>query len=50
MTTTQRDRAIKKVQIAMDKLIDLQDMGFGGDETERALDILRSLLSKFQSA
>jgi hypothetical protein len=31
MTKYQRERAIKKLEIAIDKLIDLQDMGWGDD-------------------
>lgn len=31
MTKYQRERAIKKLEIAIDKLIDIQDMGFADD-------------------
>lgn len=40
MTNTERDRAIKKVEIAIDKMIDLQDMGFGNDNIGRILERL----------
>lgn len=52
MKTTQRerDRAQKKVEIAIDKVIDLVDMGFGGNDTERILEALRRLESKVQEA
>lgn len=41
-----KDKAIKKVEIAIDKIIDLQDnyrKGFIPDKTERILDLLREL-------
>ncbi|MBL4656242.1 MAG: hypothetical protein JKY33_10520 [Bacteroidia bacterium] len=43
MTNTKIERAVKKVQIAIDKLIDLQGMGFDSSEIDRALEILRNL-------
>lgn len=43
MTQTEKDRANKKIEIAIDKLIDLQDEGLGSDKIQRALDILNSI-------
>ena len=45
-TETEKRRAEKKVQIAIDKMIDLQDMGAGTSSIERILDSLRSLESE----
>ena len=45
-TQREKDRAEKKVQIAIDKMIDLKDMGFGCETIERILDKLRHLESK----
>ena len=42
MTKYQRERAVKKLEIAIDKLIDLQDMGFGNDQIARALELLNA--------
>lgn len=36
-------RAIKKIEIAIDKMIDLQDAGIEGNKIERILDLLREL-------
>ena len=41
-------RAIKKVEIAIDKIIDLQDDGFGCDATARILERLNELQSGLQ--
>ena len=49
MTQTQKDKATKKVEIAIDKIIDLQDMGIEGNECERVLDALRSLETRIWS-
>ena len=43
MTLTNIDRAIKKIEIAIDKMVDLQDMGINSDEVKRVLEILKSL-------
>lgn len=50
MTQTQKERAVKKVEIAIDKMIDLQDMGLGTDEVARILDLLGSLQGRFQNS
>lgn len=50
MTQTQKDRAIKKVEIAIDKMIDLQDMGFRWDDVARILEMLNSLQNTFHCA
>lgn len=49
MTQTEKDRAIKKVEIAIDKMVGLQDMGLGCDKVARLLDMLRSLESDINS-
>jgi hypothetical protein len=49
MTKYQRERAIKKLEIAIDKLIDLQDMGWGDDGVARALELLNERLARLQS-
>ncbi len=45
MTRTERDIAIKKVQIAIDKMVALQDMGQGSEDVSRILEMLNSLES-----
>jgi hypothetical protein len=42
-TKAETERAQKKVEIAIDKLVDLQDMGFGCDAITRALELLNGL-------
>ena len=42
-TRTEIDRAIKKVEIAIDKLVDLQDLGFGTALISRVLEQLNSI-------
>jgi len=42
-TRTEIERAQKKVEIAINKMIDLQDMGFGCSAVEEILDRLRGL-------
>lgn len=44
-TYTEKERAIKKVHIAIDKMVDLQDMGFGTVEVQEILDKLNALES-----
>lgn len=39
-------RAVKKVEIAIDKMVDLQDAGFGCDAVTRTLEQLNWLLAK----
>lgn len=46
MTNSQKERARKKLEIAIDKLIDLQDMGLGTAEIARALEILNGQLAR----
>lgn len=48
ITPSQRDRAVKKIEIAIDKLADLQDMGLGCDDITRALEILNSLRNRME--
>lgn len=43
MTRKDRDRAEKKVQIVTDKMIDLQEMGFGCDRVTRIIENLNTL-------
>ncbi len=42
-TQTEKDKAQRKIEIAIDKLIDVQDMGLGSDAIARALEILNSI-------
>ncbi len=42
-TQTELDKAEKKVQIAIDKMIDLKDMGFANSKVETILEMLNSL-------
>jgi hypothetical protein len=42
---TERKKAIKKAEIAIDKLVDLQDMGFGCDFISEALDGLNGFIT-----
>ena len=45
-TRTELDKAIKKTEIAIDKMIDIQDMGFGDHEVSEALSALNAKLRK----
>lgn len=49
-TQREKDRAEKKVEIAIDKMIDLKDMGFGDSSTENILDQLNRLCNKIRSS
>lgn len=49
MTNTERENAIKKLEIAIDKLIDVQDMGLGDDSIGRALELLNAKLNRLRS-
>ena len=42
------ERAIKKAEIAIDKVVGIKDLGYGCDETERALELLNALLFKLR--
>lgn len=42
-TQTEKDRANRKVDIAIDKMVDLQDMGFGNGTITEILQKLNSL-------
>lgn len=42
-------RAIKKVRIAIDKMIDLSDTGYGCDKVSRILDNLNELSNQIES-
>lgn len=46
-TEAQRQRAIKKVQVAIDKMVDLQDMGLGCEIVSCVLDQLWKLQCNF---
>ena len=48
MTMTQRERIIKKLEIAIDKLIDIQDMGFGDHRIAEALELLNARLTNLR--
>ncbi len=41
-------KALRKVEIAIDKLIDVQDLGFGCDNIDRALELLNAECSRLQ--
>ena len=41
-----RDRAIKKVEIAIDKMVALQDGGWGDPDISRVLELLNGLAGK----
>lgn len=43
MTKRQIEQAQKKVEIAIDKMVALQDMGFGNDAIARILEMLNNL-------
>ena len=43
MNQTEKNRAIKKIEIAIDKMVDLQSLGFGCDKITRILEQLNSL-------
>lgn len=49
-TQTERDRAEKKVEIAIDKMVALQDAGFGCDKVSRVLEMLNSLQREIRNA
>ena len=49
-TQTELDRAERKVEIAIDKLVDLQDWGFGNYKTQEILDRLNSLNSEIMAS
>lgn len=42
-TNREIERAEKKVQIAIDKMVDLKEMGFGNVQIETILQLLNSL-------
>ena len=48
-TKTDNTRARKKVEIAIDKMVDLQDMGYGTDAIARILDKLNILLNSLNT-
>jgi len=43
LTQAKKDKAIKKIEIAIDKMVDLQDMGIGWNAVQRILDALNGL-------
>jgi len=43
MTKRQIQQAQKKVEVAIDKMVALQDMGFGNDAIARILEMLNKL-------
>lgn len=48
MSRQKKERAIKKIEIAIDKIIDIQDMGLGDGDVQRTLDYLNDLVTKFE--
>ena len=49
MTNTEQKRAVKKAEIAIDKMVDLQDMGFGNDNIARILEKLNCEVNRIES-
>lgn len=47
-TRTEKERAVKKVEIAIDKMVDLQDAGFGCDTVARILELLNRLRAQVE--
>lgn len=45
LTKSQKDSAERKIEIAIDKMVDLQDMGIGCEATSRVLEMLNHLLT-----
>ncbi len=48
-TRREKDRAEKKVNRAIDALVDLQDLGFGSGDVQRILDALNALRERVVS-
>lgn len=46
----ERERAVKKVERAIDALVDLQDLGFGSGDVQRILDALNSLRARLEQS
>ena len=44
-----RAKAIKKAEIAIDKIIDIKALGFGCDTTERVLELLNALRASLET-
>lgn len=40
------DKAVKKVEIAIDKMVDLQDAGYGNNRIVRILEMLNELQTR----
>ena len=49
MSRTEKDRAIRTAESAIDKVINLVGKGFGGNETEQAINALRFLISRIEN-
>lgn len=49
MSRTEKERASRKVEIAIDKMVDLQDAGFGCDDITRILEQLNRLLNRIRA-
>lgn len=49
MNYMQKQKVAKKLEVAIDKMIDIQDMGFGDDTISRVLEMLNSKLNRVQS-
>jgi hypothetical protein len=47
-TQREKDQAEKKLNRAIDAMIDLQDLGFGNSQLQRILDALNSLRQHIQ--
>jgi hypothetical protein len=44
-----KTQAVKKVEIAIDKLVDLQEGGFGCDTVTRVLEMLNALTGEIEN-
>jgi hypothetical protein len=49
MKKATKDKAIKKINIAIDKMIDLQDMGVGCEAVSRILEKLNGLRNTIEN-
>lgn len=49
ITQREKDQAERKVEIAIDKMIDLQSTAFGCDAVSRIMDQLRALQVRIQT-
>lgn len=48
MSKAEKAKAIRKLEIAIDKLVDVQDLGGGTDAIARALELLNAELNRLR--